>query len=407
MDNSAAKQAGPACPATPNPIAIGTGNKFLAEADYIGGGISSLSLIRTYNSAPSNRAKFDLTNQWSIGVRRGITVDSATNPTVAVMARPDGKALRFTLQSSSWGADADIADRLTQLKNGATITGWRYGLAADSSQEEYDANGLLLRITEANGLVQQFSYSNGSGGIQYATTPHTNGYQAPTCTRPAGFSVPSTAGVLLCISDLQGRQLNLSYDATGRINQFADPLGQITQYAFDANNNLASVTYADGKVRTYHYENATYKNALTGITDENGARFATYGYDSQGRATAESHAGGAEATTVVFGTNSTTVTDARGTVRTYNFQTILGVQKTTGSSQPGGSGCGPAASAQTYDANGNIASRTDFNGTVTTYSYDLARNLETSRVEAGGTAVARTISTQWHSVWRLPVKVAE
>ena len=415
ISNSLTKQVGPpeTCPkadeqpTTPNPITLGTGNKFQPETDYAGGGLSTLNLTRTYNSAPSNRAKYDLAAQWSIGINRGISLDNASNPTIAVAVRPDGKALRFTLSGGVWVADADIADRLTQQKSGTTVTGWRYWNAALNAQEEYDASGLLLRITASNGSVQQFSASDGTGGIQYATTPHVNGYQAPVCIRPAGFSVPATAGVLLCVSDAQGRQLNLSYDGLNRINQFADPMGQITQYAFDANNNLASVTYPGGAVRSYHYEDATYKNALTGITDENGARYATYGYDSQGRATAENLAGGALATTLAFGTNSTTVTDARGTARTYNFQTILGVQKSTGSNQPGGSGCGPASSGLTYDAKSNVATRTDFNGNITTYTYDLTRNLETRRVEASGSAVARTISTQWHSVWRLPVKVAE
>ncbi|MDP3514718.1 MAG: DUF6531 domain-containing protein [Sulfuritalea sp.] len=396
-----------ALPATGLPITLGTGNKYLPESDYVGSGISSLTLVRTYNSAPSNRAKYDLANQWSLGIQRGLSLDSTSDLTIAVAVRPDGKALRFTLSGSVWIADADIVDRLTQLKTGATITGWRYWNAANNAQEDYDASGLLLRITAANGLVQQFSYSDGNGGLQYATTAHVNGYQAPTCTRPAGFSVPTTAGVLMCVSDGQGRQLNLSYDASNRLDRFADPLGQITQYAFNANNNLASVTYPDGKTRTYHYEDATYKNALTGITDENGARHATYGYDSQGRATTEHLAGGALATTLAFGTNNTTVTDARGTARTYNFQTILGVTKSTGANQPGGSGCGPASSALSYDANGNIATRTDFNGTVTTYAYDLARNLETQRIDASGSPEARTLSNQWHSTWRLPVKIAE
>ncbi|MEF8720156.1 MAG: RHS repeat domain-containing protein [Candidatus Accumulibacter necessarius] len=47
---------------------------------------------------------------------------------------------------------------------------------------------------------------------------------------------------------------------------------------------------------------------------------------------------------------------------------------------------------QTYDDNGNLASRTDFNGRLTTYTYELSRNLETRRVEASGQAEARTIS---------------
>ena len=107
---------------------------------------------------------------------------------------------------------------------------------------------------------------------------------------------------------------------------------------------------------------------------------------------------------------STTVTDALNTARTYNFQTILGVVKSTGQSQPGGSGCGASASALSYDANGNVASRTDFNGNRTDYTYDLTRNLETSRTEGltatGATTPAtRTITTVWHPTFRLPVQI--
>ena len=191
-----------------------------------------------------------------------------------------------------------------------------------------------------------------------------------------------------------------------RITSLTSPAGQ-TGFAYDANDNLVSVTYPDGATRRYHYENATLKNALTGITNELGVRTATYTYDTQGRAIGEVMAGGTGSHQLSFGTNQTTVTDPLGTARTYTFQTILGVVKNTGISQPGGSGCGPAASALTYDANGNIASRTDFNGAVTTYTYDLTRNLETSRTEAAGTPESRTISTAWHPYWRQPVSVSE
>ena len=65
-----------------------------------------------------------------------------------------------------------------------------------------------------------------------------------------------------------------------------------------------------------------------------------------------------------------------------------------------------------YDAHGNVSSRQDFNGNLTQYTYDLARNLETQRREglkSDGTArpETRTISTAWHAYWRLPVQVAE
>jgi RHS repeat-associated protein len=60
-----------------------------------------------------------------------------------------------------------------------------------------------------------------------------------------------------------------------------------------------------------------------------------------------------------------------------------------------------------YDANGNVASQTDYNGNVTQFSYDLTRNLETSRTEAYGSSVARTITTQWDRNWRQPDLVTE
>ena len=55
-------------------------------------------------------------------------------------------------------------------------------------------------------------------------------------------------------------------------------------YSYDTNGNLTKVTKPDTYTIQYEYENATYVNALTGITDEKGVRYATFGYDSSGRA---------------------------------------------------------------------------------------------------------------------------
>lgn len=219
-------------------------------------------------------------------------------------------------------------------------------------------------------------------------------------------------GQVSTISDSMGRPLSLTYDASNRIATLTDPSGAITTYSYDPNSNLSSVTYPDGSIRQYHYENATFKNALTGITDERGVRYITYSYDSNGKAVGEVLAGGMGSYSLTFNPSNTIVTDPLGTQRTYNFQMILGAVKSTGQSQPGGSGCGPASEAMTYDANGNVASRTDFNGRKTTYAYDLTRNLETSRTEGLSSAGAalpetRTLTTTWHATWRLPIEVNE
>jgi YD repeat-containing protein len=52
---------------------------------------------------------------------------------------------------------------------------------------------------------------------------------------------------------------------------------------------LATVTDPAGQEVAYGYDNA---GLLTGITDENGNRFATWAYDSQNRAILSEHAGG-------------------------------------------------------------------------------------------------------------------
>ena len=152
----------------------------------------------------------------------------------------------------------------------------------------------------------------------------------------------------------------------------------------------------DNPVRTYHYESAGCGYALTGITDENGQRYATYGYDAQCRAVSTQHAGGVGSATLTFNANgTTTVTDPRGTLRQYGFQTVHGRSRVSSIDQPC-AGCGGAAVAgHGFDANGNTDADIDFNGNLTCRVWDLERNLETQRVEglAGsacpGTPVAK------------------
>ena len=153
-------------------------------------------------------------------------------------------------------------------------------------------------------------------------------------------------------------------------------------------------------------------NALTGITDENGSRFATYTYDHVGQAVATEHAGGAGQAAVAYAAASSNVTDALGTVRTIGYQKFFGAVKPTSTAKPAESGTGNATEERSYDANGNLASLTDFVGNRTNYTYDLARNLQTSRTEgltsAGGvTPQTRTIATEWDANFRLPQRIAE
>lgn len=363
-------------PQAGNPVDIGSGNKYQIETDYSAVTPSPLALTRAYNSSAVVRTGIFGTNTWRSSFDRTIKLYQKNSKMTAAALRADGKIIYFDYNSGQFTTTADIADRLTFVTDTAgQASGYSYLSAETGDTESYDNAGRLIKITARSGTVQNFEYDS--------------------------------QGNLAKVTDSFGKTLSFSYDAQKRVNMVTDPGGGIMKYQYYANNNLTSVTYQDDKVRQYLYEDANFPNALTGIIDENGTRFATWRYDAQGRAISSEHAGGAEKTTFIYGTDNTQVTDALNAVRTYNFEAVLGVVRSKGQSQPGGSGCGAASMSVTYDANGNVASRIDFNGNKTTYTYDLTRNLERGRTEAAGTAQARPITTEWHPTYRLPTRITE
>ena len=416
-------------PQVGKPIYPSTGVEQHVEVDYQGGGGNHLRFVRTYRSD-----KNGWINNYQInGIDFGNANPPESSPNFA--CTPDignlsiglgyycypylgtGQANDFTVQRGSgrrlyFGNNVDLSpstpninDRVSKVTDSTgSAVGWKVYNAQDDSTELYGLNGRIRSITEKNGQVTAFTYSD-------ANTP---------------AAVAPYAGLLLRVTDAFNRQLNFTYDSKGRMATMADPAGGIYTYAYDEASsvvlpgrspvgNLTSVTYPDGRKRIYWYNeqdktgNVYLPFALTGITDENGARYATVKYDGLGRAVSTELAGTVQKYSVAYPKTkvTSTVTDPLGSVRTYNFQTVLGVVKSTGYSQPAGSGSAAATTSLTYDANGNVASSTDFNGNKTTYSHDLTRNLEIRRVEADGTPEARTITTEWHPTYRLPARIAE
>lgn len=369
-----------------------------------------------------------------------------------IIYRSDGKNLNFNRIGTVWVPDADVDDRLIASYSGdsANVVGWEY-VTAENISENYDGSGKLLFENNANGETLTYTYGMGNTND---TSVERYPVEAPTCNNNfAGLAVPK--GTLLCITDRSGRQLNFEYERD-LVKRVVDPAGQSFTYSYNGitagcipgtptfglsrpckANNLTSVLFPDGKTKTYHYNERSQindglscsdyndgiglgylVNSLTGITDENNSRYASWGYDCYGKARTSEHAVGIERIKIDFGataadgSRTSTVTTYGGTtatpltiVRSYHFKPILGVGRNDSIDQPC-AGC-DGMKARTYDANGNVATSTDFSGRVNTYTYELARNLETRRVEASGTALARTVSTEWHTTLRLPVRVAE
>jgi len=351
-----------------NPINQGTGNKYQTEVDYQGLGATTLVFKRYYNSTSVN-GDVHFGKNWRGFYDRSILAFNNS----ATVFRANGKSYEFNLSGTVWTPDVDVTDRLESLiDTSGNPAGWRYITSAETV-ETYDVNGRLISITNRSEQTQTLSYD--------------------------------TQNRLTSVTGYLGHTLTFAYNAQNQVNLMTDPDGGQYGYTYDANKNLASITWPDFTTRYYLYEDVNFPQALTGITDANGDRYATWAYDTQGRAISSEHAGGKEKVTLVYNTDgTTTVTNAKGVSNTYNFVTQHNVVKNTSISGEPCSSCGGQYNSLSYDANGFLASSTDFNGNTTTY-VNGARGLVASRTEAAGTTEARTITTNWHANYRLPTQI--
>ena len=138
-----------------------------------------------------------------------------------------------------------------------------------------------------------------------------------------------------------------------------------------------------------------------------GVRYATWGYDAQGRANSSSHAGGVDDYTLTYNADGTiTETNPLGKQTIYTYTVINGLRKITKVDGVASAHCPAANMAYTYNSSGYLASTTDWEGNLTTYTTDQ-NGLETSRVEAVGTPEERTITTTWVPSLRLPDVITE
>ena len=332
-----------------NPVNGASGNKYQIETDIA---VDLIEFQRSYNStalplidsAPVNGR---IGNFWRHSYQRYVILNTSNPVTVTTVLRSDGKEVAFYLASNNWETDADVEDQLEQLTDGQGVPiGWRY-TPTDNTVEDYAVSGRLLSITDVRGNSQTLSYD--------------------------------TSNRLDRVDTNTGELLQFSYDASDRISTITDQSTRTWTYRYDVNNNLEFVDNPDGTTKQYHYNEQAFTtatnlpHALTGITDERGLRYATYEYQTDGRATATYHAGNAQRVDITYNdTNGTrSVTNSLGQPSTYSTAVQLGVALVTDVSGPGCATCGSGNTSYDYDpANNNLLSRTE-NGITTNFNnYD-------------------------------------
>ncbi|PCI79538.1 MAG: hypothetical protein COB20_04450, partial [SAR86 cluster bacterium] len=376
---------------TPNPIDTFNGHKFYSQMDYRGADAFPLDITRHYNSLGNATGAGP---NWRHTYNRSMNVFFSTSvpnpaeiPVFLTLQRATGKIELYVENNGIYEPADGSRSSVERLPVGHPLSPGFRAVTARNEIEIYNLEGKLLQISSPAGLSHFLNYD------------------------------VVDEDLLISVSDDFGKAIDFSYDGStdNLLLSFTDPDGNAYNYTYDADNMLVSVTYpdltpgnnADNPSIGYFYDDPNFTTALTSVQDENGDLYIRYEYDTSGRAILSEFGAGVGSANVSYDevNNTRTITNSLG------LDTVLQLDATgyvTGTDrEASASGLCPAASQfSTYNANGFKTSSTDWNNNVTNFQYD-SRGLETSRTEAVGTAVERTITTTWHPEYRLPTEIAE
>jgi RHS repeat-associated protein len=366
-----------------NPCNVATGNKYQLEVDFAGSGPFPLRFERHYNSdldTPSST----LGPQWRHTFDRKIvfsdhsSVSSIhTGPLEAFVYRPDGKVIVFQIDGTTvTPRDTDTTATLTKLSGSS----WEYTGSDDVAE--------LYRIANEGGeFIGRLATLTSRGG-------HT-------------LTLEYSADRVETVTDDFSRQISFTY-ASGRLATMTDPNGEEYAYSYDTNGNLSEIAYpdetpgspTDNPTRQYLYEDSSHAAALTSITNENGDVHGSWEYDNSRRAISSERDGGFNRLDFTYhGNGTTTVVEDGGETKLYAFDTVQNVRRPITVTSSG------VAEVTAYDANGFLESHTDKNSVQTGYTFD-SRGLEIERIEAAGTSEERVTETEWHSTFRVPIRIS-
>lgn len=388
-----------------NPVVVSTGAKVQVEIDPLGIQQNSLQLTRTYRTfgEPGSSAG----NGWSFSFDRKLVTssnESGQPPSKVSGSADQGSYFIFNYTNGVYIPEATTSETLVPAN--AAYDEWIYKNTA----------GRIDYFKKINGTYRLTSSHTKEGVGQYFVYDPNNRLQ--TISDSFGRSLQVLWKNDYVVDSIAGSDLTVHYEYDQAEIPSSGPIPGTERLV------KVKVNDAGGSPQTskqYHYEDPRNRYLLTGITDENENRYATYAYDDFGQTVLSEHAGGADRHTFSYTSDtSRTITDPLGTERTINLSNVKSFGRVTATDQAGGAGCGPASSSFTYDTQGNLSSSTDFNGNKSCYAVDPVRNLETGRIEGVDAASVcpsiattvladdqRKVLTQWHPDARVKVKVAE
>jgi RHS repeat-associated protein len=306
-----------------DPVNLATGNYFHRHQDqFIPGRGLPLAIDRYYNSLDSSSGPFG--SGWTYNYNMNLTVITGSGN--VLVKREDGRVDTYTPNpDGTYYPPPGNFDNLVKNADGSFTLE-----AKNHLTYRFSPAGQLIEIVDSNGNTIRLTY---------------------------------TGNDLTSVTDASGKELALTYDASGRIISIADPIGRTVSYTYDDNGDLVRFTDAMGGEFSYTYDQ---NHRMTSVTNPRGSQVQNV-YDAEGQVTSQSNALAA-VTTFSYDPESriTTETDPLGRKHIYTYD-----EKgwTTSVTDDLGNTISYA-----YE-NGNRISATDAMGRTTGFTYDVSGNV--------------------------------
>ncbi|RDS80153.1 hypothetical protein DWU98_14670 [Dyella monticola] len=273
------------------------------------------------------------------------------------------------------------------------------GLGQTVTYNSYDGSGRVMRMTDPNGVITDFTYNT----MEWLTS---RTLRANSSGAPSSSDATTTLtyddfpfNVVTAVTDPDGVTAYYAYDSSQRLNEITDALGNYVKYTLDVAGDVTNrVMYTSSGVAT-NYASWQFNALGQLITTYNadGIPAETYTYDPNGNLNDAENANGihthywytafnqyygatqnyngsdpaTENSSTLASLNPlgqvTSVTDPSGLVTRYR-RDGFGQVWTVTSPDTG-------ATQNAFDAAGHLTSKTDARGVVTNYTYDAIDRL--------------------------------
>ncbi len=372
-----------------NPINLLTGNKYQQEVDYQHA-TSKLHFSRHYNSQNSDYS-FGIGQGWSstyltklyrIG-SEGYDVLQANGQRINfrnITSNDAGQQI-FKSENPAFGYLETANDQTTWMLPDGRRFSFRGSFLAridfpgEDSLELFYKNGMLAEVSDEAGRVLLFEYYSPEQKL-------------------AEFS-----------DNAIGMQ-------PGYLSKITLPDGSAVRYNYDNKRNLTRAVYDDGTYRQFHYEDETYPNYLTGITERTGVRIATWGYHPDGKAANSSHANGVERIDIEYTApsdinlyGSTTVLNSLQQESVYKWIANDGNPLLVEASGVGCSTCPKTGVAYSYNTHSQISQILYDTGMRFEYSYDEIGRIASIRELDAYDTVISFVEKQYQGQTILPSRL--